>query len=245
MYNKDFNKIVGVGWHKTGTTSLERMLEILGYRVCGFDNTLLDSAIQKDVKTLFKIASTWDALSDMPWNIYYKELDKQFPNSKFILTLRKEEGWKRSMINHFGKTKKKSIKWLYGIDDPELDQDGLIPRFKRHNEEVLDYFKEREGDLLVIEWKDSVWKELCWFLGKKTPKFRFSGIDVEIPKANSERKRKLRNSNFFGKHIKPRKVSFRLFLTNHFYFNSIFALNFFKLLRKTITKYFYLFKYVK
>ena len=35
FFEKKYNKIVGIGFHKTGTSSLRSALEILGFKVLG------------------------------------------------------------------------------------------------------------------------------------------------------------------------------------------------------------------
>ena len=45
-----------------------------------------------------------------------------------------------------------------------------MARYRRHNAEVREYFKDRPGDLLVMNMsKGAGWKELCGFLNCKAP----------------------------------------------------------------------------
>ena len=197
MNNKKNNKIIGIGWQKTGTTTLEIMLEQLGYAVCNYDMGFIKPAIDGDIEKLFGIATRWDAMSDMPWFLYYKELDQYFPNSKFILTIRDEKSWLNSLLGHFGESEKNSIKRLYGDKLPINNQAEVVHIYRQHNQAVKEYFKERSNDLLVLDWNDSGWKELCDFLDLNIPKYRFSGKLLALPKANTKIKRTKKHNLFY------------------------------------------------
>ena len=41
-------------------------------------------------------------------------------------------------------------KWVYGVGFPQGNEDIYLERYKFHNEDVLNYFKDRPGDLLVV-----------------------------------------------------------------------------------------------
>ena len=53
---------------------------------------------------------------------------------------------------------------------PEVSEIQLIERYKKHNEEVEQYFRDRLQDILFVSWEEGAgWKELCEFLGKDIP----------------------------------------------------------------------------
>ena len=82
------NKIFVIGFHKTGTKSLASALKKLGYRVTG-PNGIEDPDIADNVYSMaYTLVEQYDAFQDNPWPIIYKEIDKRYPESKFILTLR-------------------------------------------------------------------------------------------------------------------------------------------------------------
>ncbi len=84
-------KVFVVGFHKTGTSSLATALTILGYKVCGAQNHLSRPLINGNLEPFVELAKKYDAFEDDPWPILYKEMDKHFPGSKFILTYRDPE----------------------------------------------------------------------------------------------------------------------------------------------------------
>src|SRR5271155_326297 len=57
---------------------------------------------------------------------------------------------------------------LYGQKD--FDAMVFLHRYRRHNWHVLEYFKDRPGDLLVMDMDGGgEWAELCAFLGRPIP----------------------------------------------------------------------------
>ena len=120
------NKIFGIGLSKTATTSLSAALNILGYRCFDFPHFIMINSsckvyyrhkINKKLwfnffKDLTKntdnrlILNTerieeFDAFTDTPVVRFYKQLDKLYPDSKFILTTREIENWLRSCRSFF------------------------------------------------------------------------------------------------------------------------------------------------
>lgn len=173
-------KVFCIGFHKTGTTSLERALQRLGYRVTGSFGTK-DPAIATKVHELaYAKAEQYDAFQDNPWPILYRELDARFPGSKFILTRRPSAAWIRSQVRDFARTETPMRRWIYGPDAgcPEGNEPTYIARYERHNREVLEYFKDRPQDLLVFDLPSGDgWEKLCAFLGAPVP-------DEPFPHAN-------------------------------------------------------------
>lgn len=153
-------------------------LKQLGYNVTG-PNGINDPDIAKNVLPMaYHIATDFDAFQDNPWPILYKELDEKFPGSKFILTLRNPESWIKSQVNHFGKKETPMRVWIYGVGCPEGNEDIYINRFKRHYEEVMEYFKDRPDDLLVLDLpKGEGWDKLCAFLGTDVPTNPFPQVN--------------------------------------------------------------------
>lgn len=162
-------KIFGIGFHKTGTTSLDSALSQLGYRVIG-PNGVNDPNIQKNMITMCKeIVPKYDAFLDNPWPLLYKRLDQMYPKSKFILTLRPTALWLRSIVNHFGSKETEMRKMIYGVGCPKGNEAIYSARYEQHNNEVLDYFSERSDDLLVLKISEGEgWEKLTPFLGVET-----------------------------------------------------------------------------
>ncbi len=163
-------KVFCVGFHKTGTTSLEVALGALGYRVTG-PNGHLDPDIEKNVLTMaYELVEQYDAFQDNPWPILYKQLDAKYPGSKFILTLRDSESWIDSQVKFFGRLETPMRRLIYGVGSPEGNEAVYLERFESHNREVVEHFSDRPGDLLVMDFSNGDgWEKLCPFLGQAVP----------------------------------------------------------------------------
>ena len=109
-------KVFCVGFQKTGTTSLYAALTRLGWRTAAVVGRGLSAEeLRAQAKDLcIETARRFDAAEDMPWPLFYRELDAAFPDSKFILTLRESESWYRSVLDHFGATPDEMHKFVYG-----------------------------------------------------------------------------------------------------------------------------------
>ena len=182
-------RIFGIGMHKTATTSLDRALKTLGYDSAHWKTAHWAKAIWQEMTTQEKSLTLEQsyALSDLPITMLYKELDLAYPGSKFILTIRGETSWLESIKNHWDSTKNPFRecwdhdpfthfvhKQLYGRRD--FDPEVFLDRYRRHNSEVLEYFKGRSNDLLVL-W-DHNWPQLCQFLGRPIPHVQYPRLMV-------------------------------------------------------------------
>lgn len=158
-------KIFCIGFHKTGTTSLNSSLERLGYSVTG-PNGVMDPDISTNVYEMcYELAEKYDAFLDNPWPIVFKEMDKKYPESKFILTLRPVDAWYRSITGHFKEASTPMRRWIYGEGSPVGNEQLYKDRFNRHYEEVREYFVGREHQLLEFDLVGGEgWEKLCSFL---------------------------------------------------------------------------------
>jgi hypothetical protein len=185
-------KVFCIGFHKTGTSSLARALEVLGYRVTG-PNGVDDPDIAENVHDLARrLIEEYDAFQDNPWPILFRELDAWCPGSKFVLTVRDPDGWLRSQVRHFGKLETPMRRWIYGPDagGPEGNEEIYRRRYEEHNEAVRKHFADRAQDLLEMDLtKGDGWEVLCPFLGHKTPR-------LEFPRANQAEDRERKGSRF-------------------------------------------------
>lgn len=176
-------KVFCIGFHKTGTSSLAKALDLLNFRVCRRMGMLQDHLTKKNIPEqlkkgeldeIFEAVREFDAFSDNPWAILFKELDKKFPNSKFILSTRDENNWLKSVLNYFKDYETEIRAIIYGAASPIGNEELYLNRYLKHNLEVKEYFKDRPEDLLVIDIAEQKeWTELCHFLKKPIPKENF------------------------------------------------------------------------
>jgi hypothetical protein len=184
-------KVFGIGFHKTGTTSLGRALKLLGYRVCG-PVGVRDPRIAENAEDLaLAEVDRYDAFQDNPWPLLFRILDERYAGSRFVLTLRPPEEWIRSVVTHFGRGSTPMREFIYGRGrgSPRGNEAHYLRTYEDHNRRVLDYFSGREEDLLVLRITEGEgWDRLCPFLDEPVPATPFPAANAK----GSRRKRDLR-----------------------------------------------------
>ncbi len=178
------HKIFGIGWAKTGTTTLGQCFQLLGYKHQGQRLDLIEDLAKPDLSRIMALAAQKETFEDWPWILPYKEFDAVFPGSRFVLTIREPDSWLRSyknMLHVIGSptaAENRMRRILYGLPFPDVSDNALLERYLRHNNEVRDYFRNRPNDLLVVDWgQGDGWQKLCAFLEKPVP-------DIPFPHAN-------------------------------------------------------------
>lgn len=160
-------KVFGIGLSKTGLTSLSKALRQLGYKTIHYPRDL-------------RYIDEHDAATDLLVVLNYKKLDKKYPNSKFILTIRDYSAWIKSIKNHYDKSTATSEdvflmelrRKVWG--DTHYNKKMMTETYNKHIKDVMEYFKERKEDLLVMDIaKGDGWDVLCTFLDKKLPTIPF------------------------------------------------------------------------
>ncbi|UCG35147.1 MAG: sulfotransferase family protein [Candidatus Omnitrophota bacterium] len=172
MFFRKRKKIFGVGLSKTGISSLNEALNILGIKSI---HKPREQYLREKEKGLpyFSTMKGYEGFTDFPCWAIYKELDKLYPTSKFILTVRDPESWFESRKKHYKRRTEEGAKLNWDISE------NSVSMMLQHNKEVKEYFKDRPADLLIINIIDGEgWEKLCPFLGKKIPKIPFPKKNV-------------------------------------------------------------------
>lgn len=194
--------VVGVGFQKTGTSSLREALKILGYKVKDTSSKALIPILKGNYSKIHRMIKNYDAVEDTPWYMIYKELDELIPNSKFILTIRDKETWYQSVKNHIGSLRSAHHEWIYGKGKglPKDHKQNTIAVYQKHNQEVIEYFKNRPDDLLIIDFtKGDNWEKLCFFLNEDVPNKAFPHYNNSKSK---RKKSKMSRFKFLRKQLK-------------------------------------------
>lgn len=187
-------KIFCIGRNKTGTTSMENVLNSFGY-VTGNQTEaelFLEDWSRRDFSSIIEFCEHADAFQDIPFSLpyTYQALDAAFPGSKFILTVRDSaEQWYESLTRFHtkrvgkgrlatpGDFKKdpycyKGFLWraqelIYGATEATFhEKEMYMLNYNEHNKQVREYFKYRARQLLVLNLSDpQAMKILCDFLG--------------------------------------------------------------------------------
>lgn len=97
---------------------------------------------------------------------YFKELDKQYPGSKFILNVRNKDAWLKSKARH--PAYHHNMRWLdlHAKFFNKTKQEVLqmwSEEWDEHYSAVLEYFKDRPDDLLVFDIEKDKPEKICEF----------------------------------------------------------------------------------
>jgi hypothetical protein len=158
-------KVFGISLPRTGTSSLAVAFRHLDFHTAHY-------LTEADYEYIHE----YDFANDFPIPLRYKELDERFPNSKFIFTARPSESWLDSYELHLSRTKHISDgNWqdynlsLFGTLD--FDRKHFKNVYMKHWEDVLEYFKGRADDLLILDfpYRLKSWNDICDFVEVKLP----------------------------------------------------------------------------
>lgn len=185
-------KVFCLGFQKSGTTSLGRALEALGYRVQGYYH-FRDLAKKKDLTwediwlRATELFDECDAFKDTPWFALYERLDREFPDAKFILVKRSSDEWIKSAVGDFKSYPNEIHRLIYGSAFPLGNEKAWVDRYNQHNNEVEAYFDGQAHRFLSINLNHDEfnWKVLCPFLKKPIP-------DIPWPHSNTRRSKSVK-----------------------------------------------------
>jgi len=160
-------KLFGIGFKKTGTTSLDTMFSHLidklgGSRPSGKERTralndlLIGDGGNSTISSALALAEKHTFFQDAPWcnepARLYRQLATLHPNARFILTIREPEEWYQSVVNWVQcrpTTKKKGrcgnkkidrYKSIFGANS--TSRDDFVSAYVNHNEAARQYFVE-------------------------------------------------------------------------------------------------------
>ncbi len=190
--------IIGAGVGRTGTYSLKLALNSLGLGPCHHMEEVLHnmpaqvplwSAATAGEPDWERIYDGYAGAVDWPTAGFFRELAREYPSARFVLTLRDPERWADSfgatiytLLAGRDEAPPEMRDWLDMAADviartgfpPGLDRDGLAAAFTAHNDAVRKTIPASR--LLVFEVKDG-WEPLCAFLDVPVP-------DEEFPRTN-------------------------------------------------------------
>lgn len=179
-------KVFCIGFNKTATTSVLQAFRILGLQPAASPNTLptgqglVRSALEGDFQPLVEVARRFRSFKDRPWNIgaCYQAMDRAFPGSRFVLTLRDEDAWWRSVHTWVTEVKPHLLTLYFrhlGVD--ELTREAFVSGLRRRNEDIRAHFRGRDNLLELDPASDRAWADLCGFLGEPVPGCPFPHVN--------------------------------------------------------------------
>ena len=202
-------KVFCIGQNKTGTTTIAAVLNGLGYKMGNQakGELLVKEWAIRDFRKIVELCKTADAFQDIPFSndFTYEVLDYAFPKSKFILTVRNDKDeWYDSLTRFHTKLlgkgrlptaddlkeyhyRYKGLMWdamqlKYGIDETSVyDYKIYTDQYEMHNQRIIEYFKYRPEDLLVLNVaEENALEKIYAFLG-----FKYNG--EKMPHLNASK----------------------------------------------------------
>jgi len=177
-------KIFCIGLSKTGTRSLHEALQVLGFRSVHWGGSDLRTAVERgpqlrrsveqslrDGRPLLTGLEEADAYSDiLALSTNFDVLDRQYPGSRFILTVRAMDDWIDSRRRHVEANIARQARGEYDGTFLTIDADGWRAEATEHERRVRCHFVDRPEDLLVLDiTAGDGWEQLCPFLGLAVP----------------------------------------------------------------------------
>ena len=181
--------VIGAGFGRSGTTSLKKALEMLGYGPCYHMQTAMTRfwhcrfwirARAGEPVDLRKFFRGYNAAVDWPVCEFYREMMQAFPDAKVVLSVRDPERWYDSVLPTLWaidqvlpwwfppsvRQMHYDVIWNARFDGEFLDRDKAIAVYRAHVEEVKRTVPSER--LLVFDVAEG-WQPLCDFLGKPVP----------------------------------------------------------------------------
>lgn len=197
-------RVIGAGFGRTGTASLKRALETLGFGPCHHMEEVIKDPSQVptweraargeriDWKTFM---APWGSAVDFPASLYYRELMDVYPDAKVILTVRSAESWYLSMQETIVPMLTRFPNRIVTPYLPYISGPGRVMGPTSIRRDVLNRFSDRAHvlkvftdhieevkrvvpaeKLLVFEAKEG-WGPLCKFLGVPVPETDFPRVN--------------------------------------------------------------------
>jgi hypothetical protein len=192
-------QVIGAGLGRTGTYSLKLALNRLGLGPCHHMEAVIQNMGAQVPHWVAALngkpdwAATFDGFNsavDWPSATFFRELARDYPSAKFILTHRDPEIWAESFgatiytgLATRDKFPERMREWgemAYGVVSRAgfpmgLSRDELVKTFVTHNEAVKAAIP---ANRLLIYQVSEGWGPLCDFLGVSAP-------DEAFPRSNS------------------------------------------------------------
>jgi hypothetical protein len=188
-------QVIGAGFGRTGTKSLQVALEILGFGPCYHMVEVLPKGPKEfslweqaglgnaDWESIF---GSYKATVDFPGCTFWKELSDFYPEAKVLLSVRDADRWFQSTqetifsprwIEYLKKSsaaKFMDITICNQFGGNMHDRENLVRQFQQHNTEVKAAIAPER--LLTFEVKQG-WEPLCNFLGVAEPREPFPHVN--------------------------------------------------------------------
>lgn len=171
-------RIFGIGLNKTGTSSFHQAMTILGFRSLHDGGRSVHDAVQQaiddGVPLLSNLDQRFDAFSDIGLlSRRFRMLDRQYPGSRFVFTVRPVEQWLDSRRRHVERNIALKKAGKYHSTFLVVDEEKWRKEWEHHCQKVRSYFEGRNDFLEIDITRESRWEPFCELLGVAEPRAAF------------------------------------------------------------------------
>lgn len=174
-------KVFQIGFSKCGTTTLAEFFNKNGIPAIHHDFGHLATSIFHNASNSLPLISPqylhYTVFTDMermyeypPLNVpvgLFKELDRQYPGSKFIFNIRNKDAWLQSRAKHHIGSQRGPTLLALNAHMLNLSEEQVLAlwsaEWDAHFNEVLEHFKNRPQDLLIFDIEQDNPEKLCAF----------------------------------------------------------------------------------
>ena len=185
-------KVIGAGFGRTGTNSMQIALDLLGFGPCHHMFEVTNNPVMKTRWRAFMQGTImgWDELfegyaacMDWPAAHYWQTLIELYPDARVILTWRDPESWwrsfERTLLRYYQTTdERESVGFQIidrAFDGRPYDRDHALALYQAN----IDAVKATvPADRLLVHCLGDGWEPLCAHLGVPVP-------DQPYPQSNS------------------------------------------------------------
>jgi hypothetical protein len=175
-------RVFGIGLNKTATMSFDAAVTALGLVSLhhGGDEVhdAVQAAIDQQAPLLSNLDVRYDAFSDIGLlSRRFGMLDRQYPGSKFVLTVRPLDAWIDSRRRHVQRNLALKERGEYDGTFLVVDEAKWAREWEHHTQRARDYFAGRDCVLEVDFTRDPEWGPLCRLLGVAEPEVPFPWVN--------------------------------------------------------------------
>ena len=165
-------KIFVIGFNKCGTRTLHQFFKANNLRTyhVGMNYSEFTTQVETNLtegRPILDGLGNYVVFCDMPEKVFkdFKRIDKDYPNSYFILNSRPIDKWILSRLNHGKGT---YWQWLNSYLQVNRSKEEWVSFWRKdwedHHRNVLEYFSDRSEDLLVFDIENDRPQKLKSFL---------------------------------------------------------------------------------
>lgn len=178
-------RVFCIGLNKTGTSSFHEAMQTLGFTSFHWGGPTVrravEAALAEGRPLLSGLDPTIDAFSDVePLTKNFDVLDRQYPDSRFVLTVRPLDTWVDSRRRHVERNLARREAGEYHGNFVVVDEEGWRREWFDHVPRARQYFAGRDDFLEVDLTACAGWTPLCNLLDLPEP-------SVPFPWANRDR----------------------------------------------------------